>query len=62
MGHARMPSTYRLGVVGPDRLFDRVVNYGHSWCLHDTHVLCYLVISLARWLIGSNICDTLENG
>jgi hypothetical protein len=48
--------------VGPDHLLDHVVNFGHSWWLRGSCVLCYQVVSLARWYIDSNLHDTLENG
>jgi hypothetical protein len=39
-----------------------VVNCGHSWCLHGSHVSCSQVISLVRLYIHSNLRDTLKNG
>jgi hypothetical protein len=38
--------------VGPDRLFDRVVNCCHSWCPSDLHVSCCPVITLARFKLA----------
>jgi hypothetical protein len=34
--------------VGPDRLFDSVVNNCHSWCPSGPRVSCCQVITLAR--------------
>jgi hypothetical protein len=37
--------------VGPDHLLDRVVNYGHSWCLRDSRVSCCQVYPLQGILL-----------
>jgi hypothetical protein len=38
-------------VCGLDHLFDIIMNYGHSWCLRDSRVLCCQVLSLARCIL-----------
>jgi hypothetical protein len=43
-------------------LFDRVMNCGHSWCLHGSRGSCVQVFILARLAIDLNLYDTLRNG
>jgi hypothetical protein len=43
--------------VGPDRLFDRIVNYCHPWCPSGPRVLCCQVNTLARLTIDLNLRD-----
>jgi hypothetical protein len=50
------------GEVGPDRLLDRVMNCGHSRCLHDSCVSCCQVYTLVWCTTDLNLCDTDENG
>jgi hypothetical protein len=38
--------------VGPDHLFDRVVNCCHPWCPPDPRVSCCQVITLARFKLA----------
>jgi hypothetical protein len=38
--------------VGPDRLFDRVVNCCHSWCPSGLRVSCCQVITLVRFKLA----------
>jgi hypothetical protein len=38
--------------VGPDRLFDHIVNYCHPWCPPGPHVSCCQVITLARFKLA----------
>jgi hypothetical protein len=40
------------GEVGPDRLFDRVVNCCHPWCPPGPCVSCCQVITLARFKLA----------
>jgi hypothetical protein len=46
----------------PAWLFDRVVNYCHSWCPPILHVSCCQVYTLARLTTDSNLRDTLRYG
>jgi hypothetical protein len=36
----------------PTRLFDRVVNCGHLWCLCGLRVSCCQVVTLARFKLA----------
>jgi hypothetical protein len=36
-----------------------VMNCDHLWCLHESHMSCCQVLSLARLYIDLNLCDTL---
>jgi hypothetical protein len=50
------------GEIGSNRLLDRIVNCGHSWCLRGSLVSCCHAISLAGLYIDLNLCDTIKNG
>jgi hypothetical protein len=41
-----------LGEVGPDRLFDRIVNCCHPWCPSGPRVSCCRVNTLARFKLA----------
>jgi hypothetical protein len=49
--------------VGPDRLFDSVVNSCHSWCPSGPRVSCCQVIILARFKLArvSTIPSDMDN-
>jgi hypothetical protein len=38
--------------VGPDRLFDRIVNCCHLWCPSGPRVSCCQVITLAKFKLA----------
>jgi hypothetical protein len=46
----------------PAWLFDRVVNYCHSWCPSGLRVSCCHDYVLARLTIDLKLCDTLGHG
>jgi hypothetical protein len=50
------------GQVGPDHLFAHIRNCGHLWCPPGSRVPCCQVYTLARFIIDSNLYDTLRNG
>jgi hypothetical protein len=46
--------------VGPDRLFDRVANYGHMWGLRDRTCVVFLGDYLARAKLVQIIVALME--
>jgi hypothetical protein len=48
--------------VGPDHLFDHVVNCCHPWCPPGPHVSCCQVITLARFKLARVSAIPLDMG